>query len=165
MTSNEKEGLQIGQLAKIYSMQLETKRMSEFMEVGKEYTITELIKLMGCSRASVHGYGEELKKHGIIEKWVIQPNGYKLTLLKRVNDIEYKTMDFDHASWKVTQRRERETVMPELPSHLLKMFGYTDIKPADANPDRVFDIKHVKAPPRKFSYSMTGSSLQMMEMA
>jgi hypothetical protein len=151
------DNLEIGQLAMTYRMQLETKRMSEMMEVGRTYFSRELLDMMDCSLASIHVYGNELVKHNLVEKNIIQPKGYKQAVFKRLAG-EYHTMDFQAKVSMIRNKRDKVVVMPELPSNLLLMMGYTEFKPPKG--------RHIKEsmpdiPVSKPKYYVSGCTLEM----
>lgn len=152
------DNLSIGQIALIYRMQLETKRMSEMMEVGKTYFARDLLDMMDCSRTSIHVYCNELVKHNLVEKNLIQHKGYKQAVFKRLAG-EYHTMDFNAKVSMIRNRRDKVVVMPELPSNLLLMMGYTEFKPPKG--------RHIKEsmphiPVSKHRVYVAGSTLEMV---
>lgn len=127
--SSQTENLQLGAMAMIYKMQLSTKRMHEMMVLDREVTAKQLQLQMGCSQTSVHMYAAELVKHGLWEKTIIMPNGYKKAIYKKISEAEYVTMDFNAKSTKINNARKRIPDMPDLPSYLLSMMGYTNFNP------------------------------------
>ena len=151
--------LQIGVLAQIYKMQLETKRVYEMMPIGVEFTARNLQKITNTSLQSLHNYANNMLKLGLIEKKIIKPKGYKIAIYKRISTAEYETMNFNATVTKIRNSRERKIVMPEFPAALLNMMGYTEFKPPKG---RVIEESMPHIPVSKHRVYVAGSTLEMV---
>lgn len=147
----------IATLAIVYKKQLETKRIYDAMEVGVPYAQKDIAAIHGA--AYIDSYINELLRVGLITKKLEIRKFHNKNIYRRISDAPYETMDFNTRVSMARTRRTEDVKMPEIPSELLNMMGYTDFKPPEG---RKIEESHSYSTAKAAPFSNVGSSLEMV---